>query len=99
MRHLKRREGMDVDRGRRRAHRAKHVQIGVAVIVGMNAALQADLGRTPISGLRVAPPHLLENEHIGWYATVLRRPLRTGARSDERSGGNWCGIQCKSRWA
>src|SRR3546814_3231042 len=64
-----------------RAHRAQHVQIGVAVIVGMNAALQADLGRTPISGLRGAPPHLLEIEHIGWTAQVLRRPFRKGAEA------------------
>src|SRR3546814_10614166 len=47
----------------------------------MNAALQADLGRTPISGLRGAPPHLLEIEHIGWTAQVLRRPFRKGAEA------------------
>src|SRR3546814_18459953 len=47
----------------------------------MNAALQADLGRTPISGLRGAPTHLLEIEHIGWTAQVLRRPFRKGAEA------------------
>src|SRR3546814_3651607 len=31
--------------------------------------------------LRGAPPHLLEIEHIGWTAQVLRRPFRKGAEA------------------
>ena len=57
-------EAVDVDVGRDCLHRARDVDVVVAVEVGMDAALQAHLGRAALDRLDDAPLHLFELEEV-----------------------------------
>ena len=66
--------------GRDRLHRARDVDVVVAVEVGMDPALEAHLGRAALDRLDDAPLHLLELEQVRLAAQVEReRPLRERA--------------------
>ena len=67
--HLQGREAVDVDVGRTGPHRLEHVQVVVPVEVGVDAALQADLGRTLVDRLHHPPRDLVELQQV-------RRPRR-----------------------
>ena len=64
---------MDVDGRRAGPHRLEHVEVVVAVEVGVDAALQAHLGRA--LGLRLGHPpgDLVELEQVGGAAQVQRQ--------------------------
>ena len=69
--HLERRERVDVHVGRRFLHRAAEVEIGLAGVVGVDAALHADFGGAALPGLDHAALHLVEPEVVGLAAQVL----------------------------
>ena len=71
---LERREGVNVHVGRRRLHRAGYRDVGLAGVIGMDAALETDLGRAPIPGLAHAPRNLFEVEVVGRSAQPCARP-------------------------
>ena len=80
--HLERAEGVDVNRRRAGAHRRDHVDVVVAVEVGVDAALQADLGGAALLGLAHALADLVEGQEVGIAAQVEReRPLGKGAEA------------------
>ena len=80
--HLQRGEAVDVDVGRAGAHRLEHVQVVVAVEVGVDAALQADLGGALVDRLHHAPRDLVELQQVRRPAQVEReRPLGEGAEA------------------
>ena len=81
MRHFQRREGVDVDRRCRRAHRAEHVEISVAIIIGVDAALQTHLGRIALDRLGRAAAHFLQVQAIGRSALGLGAALGEGAEA------------------
>ena len=78
---FQRREGVDMNIGRGFTHGLQHRQIGVAVIVGMDAPLQADFGRAAIPGFRRAPSDLGIVEPVGGAAHRLRTALGKGAEA------------------
>ena len=66
--------------GRDLLHRARHVDVVVAVEVGVDAALQAHLGRAALDRLDDAPLDLVEVEQVRVAAEVQRqRALRERA--------------------
>ena len=71
LRHLERREGVDMDAGRRPLHRAADVEIGRAGVVRVDAALHADFGGAARPRLGGAALDLVEREVIGRAAEVL----------------------------
>ena len=78
--HLERGEPVHVDRGRDRLHRARDVDVVVAVEVGMDTALQADLGRAALDRLDDAALHLLHLDEVRLAPQVEReRALRERA--------------------
>ena len=79
---LERAEGVDVDRGRARAHRGHHVDVVVAVELGMDATLETDLGGALGFGLAHPLADLVERQEVGVAAKVERqRTLREGAEA------------------
>ena len=56
-------------------HGAADVEIGLAGVVGMDAALQADFGGAALPGLARAAHDLLEREVVGRAAQVGRACL------------------------
>ena len=69
-----------MDRGRDLLHRARDVDVVVAVEVGMDAALEAHLGRAALDRLDHAALHLLHLDEVGLPAQVEReRTLRERA--------------------
>ena len=68
---LQRREGMDVDRGLCLLDSAADREIGLAGVVGMDAALEADLGCAAIPGLAYPPHDLLQWQVVGPAAQIL----------------------------
>ena len=80
LRHLEGREPVHVDRGRDFLDRAGDIDVVVAVEIGMDPALQADLGRAARDGFDHPPLHLLHLEEIRLPAEVEReRSLRERA--------------------
>ena len=71
---LQRRECMHVDAGRRILHRPADRQVRLARIVGMNPALEADLGRPATPGLPGAARNFREVEIVGPAAQVRAQP-------------------------
>ena len=71
LKHLQRREGMDVDVGRSAFDRAADVEIGRAGVIRMDAALQADLGGAALPGLGAAALDFFERQ-------VVRLPAQIG---------------------
>ena len=59
--HFQRRKGVDVDAGRRLLDRAADPEIGGPGIFGMDAALQADLGRAALPGFLDAGADLVQS--------------------------------------
>ena len=77
---LERGEPVHVDLRRDLLHRARDVDVVVAVEVGMDAALQAHLGRAALDGFDHPPLHLLHLEQVRLAAQVEReRTLRERA--------------------
>ena len=75
-------EAVHVDVGRGFLHRPAHVDVVVAVEVGMDAALQAHLGRAERGGLGDALLDVFEREEVGRAAQVQRqRALREAAEA------------------
>ena len=75
-----RREGVDVHLGDRRLDRPADRLIGVAGVVGMDAALQADFGRAAIPRLDRAARDFLDGEIVRRAAQILvRAAFREGA--------------------
>ncbi len=64
---------MDVDVRRPGAHGVEHVEVVVAVEVGVDTALQAHLGRTLGLGLGDAPRDLVELQQVGGAPQVQRQ--------------------------
>ena len=79
--HLERREGVHVDVRRRRFDRPADVEIGLAGVVRVDAALQADLGRAPLPGFAGAARDLLEIHLVGHAAKILGQ-LALGERAE-----------------
>ena len=71
--HLQCGEAVDVDVRRPGAHGVEHVEVVVAVEVGVDAALQAHLGRTLGLGLGDAPRDLVELQQVGGAPQVERQ--------------------------
>src|SRR5262249_12533232 len=77
---LERRKGVDVNGRANRLDRPADRQIGAAVVVGMNAALQTDLDRTAIPGLHRAALNLLQGQIVWPAAQILAQlAFREGA--------------------
>ena len=77
---LERGEAVDVDAGGGFLHGSGDVDVVVAVEVGVDAALEADLGGTEIPGLLHPARDLVEREQVGVAAQVERqRTLREPA--------------------
>ena len=77
---LERGEPVQVDGGRGRFHRSCHRQVVLAVEVGMDAALEADLGGAALDGFDDPALDLLEVEQVRRPAEVERhRALRERA--------------------
>ena len=91
MTHLERRECMDVHRRHRRLHRAQDREIGVAGVIGVNAALQADLGRAARPGLRHPPRDLVVIEIVGRPAQMVGR-LALGEGAEGAAVGAHIGV-------
>ena len=71
-----------MDLGRRRLHRPADLEVGRAAVVGMDAALQAHLGRAALPGLAGAARDLGEVEVVGRPAQMLGEPaLGEGAEA------------------
>ena len=68
---LERRKGVDVDLGHRFLHRAADAQVGLAGVVGVDAALHADFRRAALPGLDGATHDLFEFQVVGLAAQVL----------------------------
>ena len=82
LRHLERREGMDVHARHRFLDGAADRFVGLAGVVGMDAALQADLGGAALPRLDGAPRHLFQGEVVGLAAqVVVRAALGEGAEA------------------
>ena len=81
VRHLERRERMDVHPRHRPLHRAQQRDVSFAGVGGMNAALHADLGRAPRPGFLHPAPDLFEREIIGLAAERFGR-LALGERAE-----------------
>ena len=80
LRHLQRREGVDVHLGDDRLDRPADRFVGGAGVVGMDAALQADFRRAAIPRLDRAARDFLDGEIVGRAAQILvRAALREGA--------------------
>ena len=77
LRHLERREGVDVHAGHRRLDGAADRDVGLAGVVRMDAALQADLGGAALPGLDARA------------ATPLPARDRRARRADPRACGPW----------
>ncbi len=72
---LERGEGVQVHAGQRRFQAAADVEIGLAGIVGMDAALQAHFGCAPRLRLGRAPRHFVQIEPVSRTSQSLRRTL------------------------
>ena len=81
LRHLQRREGMYVHIRQHRLDRAADAEIGLAGVVGMNAALQAHLGGAAIPCLLRSPHHFVQRQIVGCAAQFLVR-LAFGERAE-----------------
>ena len=78
--HFERRKGMDMHVRRRRFHGAANIEIGLAAVIGVDAALHADLGGAAPPGFRDAPGDLAMFEVIRSAAQILAHPaFRKGA--------------------
>ncbi len=71
---LERREGVDVQVRQLGADGAHEVEVPGAREAGVDAALQADLGRAAIPGLGAAPHDLVDAQQVGRAAQVGRQP-------------------------
>ena len=77
---LERGEGVDVDALGAGPHRLQHVEVVVAVEVGVDAALEAHLGRAKRLGLGDPSAHLVQVEQVRGAAQIERqRALRERA--------------------
>ena len=81
MGNFQRGESVDMDVRRGFAHGLQNGEIGVAVIVGMDAPLQADFGGAAIPCFGRAPSNLGIVEPVGGAAHRLRTALRKGAEA------------------
>ena len=69
---LERREGMDMHARDRLAHGAADIEVMLAGVLGMDAALHADFGGAAVPRLARAPHDLLRGEVVGRAAQVGR---------------------------
>ncbi len=65
----------------RALHRAAQLDIGLAGIVGMDAALHADFGGAALPGLARTPRHFLQRQVVGLAAQLLA-DLALGKRAE-----------------
>lgn len=65
----------------RSAHGTQNIKIGIAVIIRMDAALKAHLGRTARNSFSGAVPHLGEVKLVGWPTRCLAAAFGKGAKA------------------
>ena len=85
------REGVDVHIRDRRLDGAANGEIGLAAVIGMNAALQAHFRRAPLPGFAGAADNLVEREIVRNAAQRLMR-LALGEGAERAAIGAYVGV-------